>query len=247
MASAFCTRCGSALEPGGRFCPSCGIEVWSEPSPPSTPEPDVIAARSIEEAGRPTSRSQLPMFAGLVAVLVIIGGTVVVLGQTVRSSGSPGDSVAGISTTPRSTSNPTPAQSTAQVGGVVHGPGFTLSLPAGYAVVNDGNGGSDFHASLGGEPISTTFVIVSREPFAGSLDDAIEHWQTVSWEGRTTLDLGPAKLSGVGADGEHMAFTGFPQGTIEAYLFVHNGQVWELRLSGDPSAMAQVAASFRFD
>jgi hypothetical protein len=130
---------------------------------------------------------------------------------------------------------------------MVNGPGFQVQIPVGYTVVNDGTDGSDFVAALGGDQLSGSFLVVSHEPFSGDLDKAADHYENVSWEGRTVLDLGPAKLTGVGADGRHMAVTGFPQGSIDAYIFVRGGQLWELRISTSESDRPGVAASFAFD
>jgi len=214
MRSAFCTSCGARLDPAGRFCASCGKPVWGDAAKVAGADGDTHDQPSPAAAvARPPSRKmsrRVIVAAGGVAVIGI--ALAVASSQWPGTTGLPGATA--LHTTAPATSSASPDVSTkapvntTSTGGIVHGPGFDVSIPAGYIVTTDGTDGGNFQATLGGAPSTPSFVIVSREPFAGSLVKAVDHWQTVNWKGVATLDLGPANLSGAGAVGRHMIITG---------------------------------------
>ena len=259
MTDRYCTKCGTLLDPNGQFCGGCGRPVeavattaqpGAEVAPPVVSPPPVAAAPVVANTPPPsTGRSLTPIVAIVVVAAVAIGGFAFLSSRS--GAGSPGASQgANVGTTSRpgsSAAAPSEDSPARPPNGLVDGPGFQVQIPTGYTVVRDGSDGSDFVAALDGNEMSGAFVIVSHQPFSGDLDAAAEHYENVMWEGRTVLDLGPANLSGVGADGRHMVLTGFPQGPMDAYLFVHGGQLWELRISTSDFERPGVAASFAFD
>jgi hypothetical protein len=235
------------------------------PKPGSTtPPPDAFASKP-ETLGQHTADADEPVasapsqppkgrsakgpaaLVALVSLALCAVLAVSVLGLSSRPSATPESSIpaatqrAGVITTPQPSATMSRPSS-----GIVRGPGFEVWIPVGYSVVNDGTDGSQFFASLGGAEPAADFVVVYRETFDGSLDEAVDHYRTVIWEGKPTYDLGEAQLSGVGAKGEHLAVSGLVQGSIDAYVFVHHGQLWELRISTDDLDRGRVAAAFRF-
>lgn len=265
MTDRYCTSCGALLDPNWRFCGGCGRAIEpQELSTPSSSTPAPIGPSPASIAPSPTA-SGIPPFAevgqqrsrrSIAPILAILVVGAVAIGAVALMSSKPGQGAGvgqGAATrSPRSgvtSSNSASADPTNPrlPNGMVDGPGFRLQIPVGYTVVNDGSDGSNFTAALNGNPMTGSFVIVSHQSFSGSLDKAAEHYENVIWEGRTVFDLGPANLSGVGAEGRHMVLSGFAQGSIDAYIFVHGSQLWELRLSTSELDRPGVAASFAFD
>jgi hypothetical protein len=66
----FCSKCGSQNEPDAAFCSSCGARLAAAPPPP--PPPSVVPAAPSPTYQAPAKGSNLPLFAAIGAVLILL-------------------------------------------------------------------------------------------------------------------------------------------------------------------------------
>ena len=88
----FCTECGKTVEPGTKFCGSCGHEVTATPTEPAAPEPANRAKDSdvIDTGIRKPTRWKLIVVLGLALIVGIgIGNTPSIVGIFASSTAVP--------------------------------------------------------------------------------------------------------------------------------------------------------------